>query len=192
MRTITFLWFWKICWNNDKPWTLVFSLMIPLVPMGIICEINRFLNTKKISYLSLLLCLALTAWVNEIILKPILAVPPLDDSCFSGCYAPSTLVAMGFASVTLYIARMLFYAPKDRFSLTGWAIAAICSFVAHPFINYLTWLYDGISIIPGVIIGILWAIFCEGKGFPVTMYKIGRMLKLENDLNGINLKEENL
>ena len=192
MRTITFLWFWHICWDDERKWTIIFALMIPMIPLAIMSEINRFLNTKKLGYASVLLCAALTAWINEIILKPALGVAPQDNFCFAGCYAPSTYVAIGTAIVVIYVSRMIMYDPKDPLAIVAWSVATVCSFVAHPFLNYLSWTYDAISLVPGIVIGLVWVIICETKLFHKTLYYVGRIFKLENDITGENLKEENL
>ena len=192
MIKITYLWFFHLCWNDDKKWTLLTTLFIPLVPMAIVCEIHRFLNSKAISSLSLVLCLALTAWINEFILKPALAIPPLDDSCFSGCYAPSTFVALGFASLTIYILRFIFSGPKQIIGAILWAVVAVLEFIAQPFSNYLTWGNNAISIIPGIVVGALWASLLEFKFFTQTLFEICQKFKLENDINTEGYRREDL
>lgn len=182
MRTITFLWFWHLCWNNDKKWTLLTTIMIPLLPMGMVLTFHRLLNSKQLSHLSVLLCMALTAWINEIILKPALAIPPLDDSCFAGCTAPSTFVALSFSTFIIYLYRLIFSDPKELVSAIGWGVVAILEFIAHPFSNYLTWANDAISIIPGVVIGILWCVILENKYFDQTLFRICKLFKLDNDI----------
>lgn len=192
MRKITFLWFFHLCWNNEKKWTLLTTIFIPLVPMGIICEIHRFLNSKTISHLSLVLCLATTAWINEIILKPALAIPPLDDSCFAGCYAPSTFVALGFSALTIYVSRFIFSGPREILGTVCWAVISILEFVAQPFSNYLTWTHDAISIIPGIVVGILWACLIEYKFFASFLFELCQKFKIENDINRLGYQREDL
>ncbi|KAK8888482.1 hypothetical protein M9Y10_039561 [Tritrichomonas musculus] len=192
MRKITFLWFFHLCWNDDKKWTLLTTIFIPLVPIAIICEIHRFLNSRTISHLSLVMCLALTAWINEIILKPALAIPPLDDSCFAGCYAPSTFVALGFAALTVYLLRFAFSGPREILGAICWGVFAILEFVAHPFSNYLSWTNDAISIVPGVVIGVFWASLVEFKFFSVFLYELCQKFKIENDINREGYQREDL
>ena len=189
MRTITFFWFWSACWDEERAWTLVFAFMVPLAGLVVAAEVLRFLGFFKISSVSLLACLAVTAYVNEIILKPAIGALPLENSCDDGFSAPSTAAAISLAAVIVYIARAI-GKPKDFAFLIAWIVAFVLTFVSGPMMSYLTWGNQAVSLVPGAVIGVLWVLIVERWFFERTLLPIGTALKVENDITGDTFQPE--
>jgi hypothetical protein len=190
MRTIAFIWFWNLCWDDERGWTALFSLMIPIVPLFVLAELLRFIGSWKLSSLSILQCLSVTSFLNEVIFKPAIGAPPPQNSCDSGCNAPSTSAAMALAVAIVYGNRYVRTAPKDLFALICWIVAFVLHFIAKPILDYLTWGNNAISLVPGLIVGCLWVLLIEGKYFEQTLLQISGIVKLENDVTGENFQQE--
>jgi hypothetical protein len=190
MRTIAFFWFSHICWDDERGWTALFSLMIPLVPMFFLAELFRLAGCWKLSSVSILQCMSVTAFLNEVIFKPAIGAAPLSNSCNSGCNAPSTSTAMALAAAIVYVNRSVRAMPKDLIALIAWTIAFVFHFIAKPILNYLSWGLNAVSLVPGALIGALWVFAIEGRFFEQTLLQIAGISKLENDITGENFQTE--
>jgi hypothetical protein len=164
--------------------------MIPVVPVFVLGELLRFIGSWKLSSLSVLQCLSLAAFLNEVIFKPAIDAPPPRNSCDSDCNAPSTSMAMALAVVIVYVNRYFRTAPKDLLADVCWGFAFLLHFIAKPIVDYLTWGNNAISLVPGLAGGCLWALLIEGKYFEQTLLQISRIVKLENDITGENFQQE--
>jgi hypothetical protein len=190
MRTITFIWFWSICWDNERAWTALFSLMISLVPILVAAELLRLAGSWKLSSVSVLQCMSVTAFINEIILKPAIGAAPLDDACSADVHAPSTSTAMALAALLVYGGRALLGSPKDALMLIAWAVALALTFIAKPILYYLSWGLSAASLLPGIAVGLFWILGIERKLFEQTLLQIAQIGKFENDITGENFQEE--
>jgi hypothetical protein len=190
MRTIAFFWFSRICWDDERGWTALFSLMVPLVPMLFIAELLRLAGSWRLSSLSILQCLSATAFVNEIIFKPAIGAAPLPNACDPGCNAPSTSTAMALAAAIVYGNRFFRAMPKDALAGAAWATAFVLHFIAKPILLYLSWGLSAVSLVPGALIGAIWAFLIEGRFFEQSLLLIAGISKLENDITGENFQTE--
>jgi hypothetical protein len=190
MRTIAFIWFWKVCWDDDRPWTFIFSMTIPFIAIGVICEIFLLGITRKLSFLSAIQCLSVTAFINEFILKPSVNALPLDNAGNGNQNAPTTGVAMALAGAVLHACRYFTSGPKDLYPIIGWSLVFVFTFLAYPLLYYLSWAHEAISLVPGIIVGLFWAFVMERTFFEPTILMVGNMLKLENDITGEAFQHE--
>jgi hypothetical protein len=190
MRTIAFIWFSSICWDDERAWTVLFSIMIPIVPIFVLAEILRLAGSWKLSSLSVLQCISVTAFLNEVIFKPAIGAPPPPNTCDAGCNAPSTSTAMALAAAIVYSNRFFRTVPKDLLALSCWGVVFVLHFVAKPILNYLTWGNNAISLVPGAFVGCLWALLVEGVFFEQTLLQISGIAKFDNDITGENFQQE--
>lgn len=189
MRTISFFWFWSVCWDEERAWTLIFALMVPVTAIVVLAEVLRCLGFFKISSLSLLGCIATTGYLNEIIIKTAIGARPLENSCDDGFSAPSTAAAIACAAFVLYIVRAL-TKPRDFLFLIAWAVAFVLSFVSGPMLSYVTWGYQAVCLVPGVVVGLVWAFLFEKRFFSQIFMPLGIALKAENDITDETFQPE--
>ena len=192
MRKVKYLWFWNSCFDDERKWTIIFSIVIPLVPMGIMSQILRFLTTKKLTLFSNILMIAFISFINEFLIKVPVGIDTLDKSCYIGFYAPSTFIAISFAMFIVSVSRYITKITRNVSQIIVWGALTILTFVARPILYYLTWKMAGISLIPGLVGSLFWIFFVEKAGFDMFLLPLTISLSLRNDINGSAKKEQNL
>jgi hypothetical protein len=182
MRTISFLLFWTICWDENREWTAILSLAIPIIPLLILAELLRLAESRRLSSLSLLQSIAVTAWANEFIVKPIVNSGPLTESCDLDAAAPSTFGSIAAAVTFIHAKRLFTLRRRSLVPLISWFGAFVVLSLAHPVIGYLSWNHTFSSLAPGLLVGGFWAFVIEGCAFWGTLMPLAKWLGLENDI----------
>jgi hypothetical protein len=190
MRDLTFIWFWHICWDENNAWTLLFAFFLPLVPILVLSELLRFAGSLKLSHLSVLECMSVTAFICEFILKPSIDAIPDPEACDASAQVPCTAAAISLAATIVYAVRYVSSGPKDLLTLILWGVTFILTYIARPMLHYLSHGHQAISWIPGIVMGVFWSWVIEKKAFEATLLAAGNVLKLENDISGENFQKE--
>lgn len=192
MRKVKYLWFWDSCFDDERKWTILFSLMIPLVPMCILSQILRLFTSRKLTVFSGLLMTAFVAFVNEFIIKTAVGIVPLEKSCYIGFYTPSTFIAISFAMLILSAARYFGRITSGISQVAMWGALTVLTFLARPILFYLTWGMAAVSLIPGLVGGLIWVLYVEKSGLDTILSPFVVSLSLRNDISGGAKKEQNL
>ena len=188
MRSISYLWFWHVCWDDTREWTILFSIMLPLTWYFFIIEICKLINDKKATSLSVLLATLVTTFVNEIILKPISYDGPYEDSCDETPVVPCTAISIAFTALTIYVLRAIF-GSKDFPMIISWGVTSVLELLAFPILKYMAWGFSFVSIIPGIVIGAVWWFLFEYKKTLDTINRFFEIIGLQNDLKHGNITQ---
>ena len=182
MRSISYLWFWNVCWDDNRQWTILFSIMIPITWYFFVIEICRLLNNKKATSFSLLCSFLVTIFINEIILKPISYTGPYEDSCDITPVVPCTAISIAVTATTIYLLRF-FLGTKDLPLLISWGVTTILELLAFPILKYMAWGFSFVSLIPGIFVGALWWYLFEHRRTIDAIEAFFTDIGIENDLN---------
>jgi len=184
MRQITFLWFWDVCWDNTRAWTIIFSIFVPIVAIFVCIEIFEFLNNKKVSSFSTLSAVFATLIICECILKPIFDIGPFEDSCTFMPSNPSSTISIASTMTSIYALRLL----NDKqfiHKLFLWGISLALAMISFPILHYFSWINGVLSIVPGALIGILWTLVFEKNLRGKLGESLSSNLSLSNDFSQI-------
>ncbi|EAX89558.1 hypothetical protein TVAG_478150 [Trichomonas vaginalis G3] len=191
MRALNFLWFWTVCWNDEKQWTFLFSLMIPLAGFFFTMELARLLMDKKVSGFNTVLLMLITVFINETLLKPISYKAVMSDSCEDGLLVPATAISVSICGALIHLLRFVF-TIKDLPFLLGWLITLILEMIAYPVLKYVTTGYMFVSLVPGIIITILFWYLAEFRPQGNTALSLYQVLHLKNDIQPGNERAQDL
>ena len=180
----TNFWFFHVCYNEEMPWTMIFSYLLALVPIVLLIHLIELFENKKYSNLSLILCCCASIILNELVFKPSLNIPPLQDSCTDSVSAPSSSIAAISSAATLSFAR-IFLGPKNAKQTAVLSITLFLEFISRLVLNYLTFGYAVLSLVPGIICSIAFVALENTVGERRIKDMINE-LGLKNDCGALN------
>lgn len=161
MRGINFLWFWKVCFDDAHPGTVILSAFIPLVPIFYIAELLHCAVDVNPHKVLTLLSSSLTWFITGLVLKPIIGSLPMPDVCDSQIAGVSLriAIAVSFSVITIFCAIKK---TGSWLHAIAWISALVLTLVAEIVLHYLSVLDAFISLIPGALFGVL-EIFVEKR-----------------------------
>lgn len=191
MRSLSYLWLWSVCWDETRQWTFLFSLMIPLAGFWFTIELARLLMDKKVSTYNLIILILIITFVNETLLKPISTTAPYSLSCTEEPVTPSTAIAVSIGATVLYALRYIF-SVKEFVYLLGWFVTFVLEMIAYPVLKYLSVGYAFVSIVPGLVLAIIFWILCEFRSQTNTSLSLYQVFHLTNDIQPGNERAQDL
>lgn len=182
MRILTFLWFWHVAWDDEKPFSMILTFLLPVVPILLALELLLLVFNKQLSKCSLLMMCSFTTWLNESFLKTLFGAINPKKSNEVQFDTPSTLSLISFSILTLYSCRA-FKGKKDLISIILWGAGSFFIFISMPVLGYLSWAF-AFTFLIGIGIGFLWWTIVEVHYFCKFLLTVQETFHLVDDVQG--------
>lgn len=182
MRIVYYLWIFNVCFDDERPWTIVFSLLFPLAHYVLVMEVVYNLLHRRISHFNITLSSFLIGFI--IICIQGSNFEPYEETCTTRKVIPSAMIATATSSTFIYWLRYFTHKKDIMFSVL-WTIALITRLISMPILKYFEWTVAVCSLIPGILFGPAFFLF-EMK-YSHLLYPLYSIFDLKNDFKKIKI-----